>query len=154
MKAVCLPAALRQSAPIVISAAIGAPANLVVVQARRPGVREAVMDEMTQEEALRLADALVSKALKKTEARCGVVAQFISACDRSGSRTSAWSEALRELHALHGYRTGLMRRQSLIQQALECAVGEYPANVPLGPPPKLTAVRTQQQAQIQARRQR
>ncbi len=110
------------------------------------------MDEMTQEEALRLADALVSEALKKTEARCGVVAQFVNACDRTGSKTSAWSEALRELHALHGCRTGLMRRHSLIQQALECAVGEYPANVPLPPPPNVTVRRTQQQAQVQARR--
>ena len=112
------------------------------------------MGEMTQEEALRLADALVGQALKETEARCSVVAQFIDACDRAGSKTSAWSEALRELHGLHGYRGGLLRRRSLIQQALECPVGESPPRVPLSPPPNPTVVRTQQQVQIQARRRR
>ena len=111
------------------------------------------MSEMTQEEALGLADALVGQALKETEARCSVLAQFINDCDRAGSRTSAWSEALRELHALHGYRGGLMRRQSLIQEALECPVGESPAKVPLSPPER-TAPRTQQQVQVQARRRR
>jgi hypothetical protein len=110
------------------------------------------MSEITQEEALRLADALVGQALKETEARCSVVAQFIDGCDRAGSTTAAWSEALRELHALHGYRSGLMRRRSLIQQALECPVGESPAKVPLSPLPNRTAVRTQQQVQIRARR--
>ena len=78
------------------------------------------MSEVTQEEALRLAHELVGQALKETEARCSVLAQFIDGCDRAGSTTSAWSEALRELHALHGRRSGLMRRRSLIQQALEC----------------------------------
>lgn len=112
------------------------------------------MSEMTQEEALRLADALVGQALKETEARCSVVAQFIDQCDRARSRTSAWSEALRELHALHGYRGGLLRRRSLIQQALECLVGESPPKVPLPPPPAPTVVRTQQQLQVQARRRR
>ena len=109
---------------------------------------------MTQEEALGLADALVGQALKETEARCSVLAQFINDCDRAGSRTSAWSEALRELHALHGYRGGLMRRQSLIQEALECPVGESPAKVPLSAPPDRPVVRTQQQVQVQARRRR
>lgn len=112
------------------------------------------MSEMTQEEALRLADALVGQALKETEARCSVVAQFIHDCDRAGSRTSAWSEALRELDALHGYRSGLMRRRSLIQQALECPVGESPTKVPLSPPPNRTVRRTQQQVQVRARRRR
>lgn len=110
------------------------------------------MSEITQEEALRLAEALVGQALKETEARCSAVAQFINDCDRAGSRASAWSEALRELHALHGYRSGLMRRRSLIQQALECPVGENPAKVPLSPPPTRTARRSQQQIQIQRRR--
>jgi hypothetical protein len=64
------------------------------------------MSEMTQEEALRLADALAGQAQKETEARCSVLAQFIGDCDRAGSRTSAWSEALRELHTQHGYRSG------------------------------------------------
>jgi hypothetical protein len=110
------------------------------------------MSEITQEEALRLADALVGQALKETEARCSVLAQFIDDCDRARSRTSAWTEALRELHALHGYRSVLLRRRDLIQQALECPVGESPAKVPLSPRPDRTAVRTQQQVQLRARR--
>jgi len=112
------------------------------------------MSEVTQEEALRLAHEIVGQALKETEARCSVLAQFIDGCDRAGSTTSAWSEALRELHALHGRRSGLMRRRSLIQQALECAVGESPAKVPLSPPPNPAVRRTQQQVQLQARRRR
>jgi hypothetical protein len=119
------------------------------------GEREAnlaVMSEMTQEEALRLADALVGQALKETEARCAVLGQFINDCEHKGSRTSAWSEALRELRALHGCRTGLMRRHSLIQEALDCPVGECPAKVPLPPPPDRTVLRVQQQVQVQARR--
>ena len=112
------------------------------------------MSEMTQEEALRLADALGGRALKETEARCSVLAQFIDECDRAGSRTSAWSEALRELHALHGHRSELIRRRSLIQQALECPVGESPAKAPLSPPPNRTVSRAQQQVQVRARRSR
>ena len=92
------------------------------------------MSEMTHEEALHLADALVGQALKETEARCRVLAQFIDECDRAGSKTSAWSEALRELHELHGRRRGLLRRRSLIQEALDCPVGESPTTVPLIPP--------------------
>ncbi len=112
------------------------------------------MSEMTQEEALRLADALVGQALKDTEARCSVLAQFIDDCDRAGSRTSAWSEALRELHALHGCRGGLTRRHSLIEQALDCPVAESPMKVSLPPSPNRTVLRTQQQVQVQARRRR
>jgi len=112
------------------------------------------MSEMTQEEALRLADALVGQALKETEARCSVLAQFIDECDRAGSQTAAWSEALRELHALHDYRSGLMRRHSLIQEALDCLVGESPTQAPLPPPPNRTVLRPQQQVQVQARRRR
>jgi hypothetical protein len=114
----------------------------------------AVMSEMTQEEALRLADALVGQALKETEARCSVLAQFIDDCDRAVSRTSAWSGAVRELRALHDYRSGLLRRRSLIQQALEFPVGESPAKAPLSPPPGRTVARTQHQVQVQARRGR
>ncbi len=110
------------------------------------------MTEVTQEEALCLADALVGQALKETEARCSVLAQFIDDCDRAGSRTSTWSQAVRELRARQGYRSGLMRRRSLIQQALECPVGESPAKVPLSPPPNRTALRTQQQVQLRPRR--
>jgi hypothetical protein len=82
------------------------------------------MSEMTQEEALLLADALVSQAQKDTEARCAVLGQYIDDCENKGSKTSAWSEALRELHALHGYRIKLMRRRTLIQQVFDCPVGE------------------------------
>lgn len=110
------------------------------------------MSEITQEEALRQADALVGQALRETEARCAVLGQYINDCDNNGSKTAAWSEALRELHALHGYRSGLMRRHSLIQQALDCRMGECPTKVPLLPPPNRTARRTQQQVQIRARR--
>ena len=110
------------------------------------------MSEMTQEEALRLADAVVGQALKETEARCSVLARFIDDCDRARSRGSAWSDALRELNALHDYRKGLTLRRSLIQQALECPVGESPAKVPLSPPSNRTAGRTQQQLQVRARR--
>jgi hypothetical protein len=112
------------------------------------------MDELTQEEALRLADALVGQTLKETEARCAVLAQFIGDCDRARSRTSHWSGALQELSALHGYRNGLMRRRSLIQQALDCLVSESPTKVPLSPPPDRTLRRTQQQVQVQARQRR
>jgi hypothetical protein len=114
----------------------------------------AVMSEMTQEEALRTADALVGQALKETEARCSVLAQFIDDCDRAEAHTAAWSEALRELHALHGRRSGLIRRRSLIQQALDCPVGENPTETPLSPPRARTVPRTQQQVQVQARRRR
>jgi hypothetical protein len=48
------------------------------------------MSEITQEEALRLADTLVCQALKEAEARCTVLGQFINDCDRNGSQTSAW----------------------------------------------------------------
>lgn len=114
------------------------------------------MNDITQEEALRQAAALVGQALKETEARCGVLGQFINACEATGSKTSAWSEALRELHALHGYRSSLKHRHSLIQQALDCPVGECPTKVPLPPPPppNRTALRTQQQVQVRARRRR
>jgi hypothetical protein len=113
------------------------------------------MSEMTQEEALRLADELAEQALKETEARCAQLAQFIDDCDRAGSRTSAWSDALRELHTLHGRRRGLLSRRSLIRQALDCAVGESPTNAPLPPPPASRAViRPQRQVQIKARRRR
>ncbi len=115
---------------------------------------EMTQDEMTQEQALRLADALAGQALKQTEARCSVLAQFIDDCDRARSHASPWSDALRELHALHGYRRGLIRRRSLIQQALECLEGESPVAGPLPPPPKPAAHRSQQQVQVQARRRR
>ena len=110
------------------------------------------MSEMTQEDALRQADALAGQALRDTEARCAVLGQYIGECDASGSRTAGWSEALRELHALHGRRAGLIRRRDLIQQALDCPVGEPPARSPLMPVPPRPAVRAQRQVQIRARR--
>jgi len=112
------------------------------------------MSEMTQEEALRLADALAGQAVKETEARCRLLAQFIDDCDRAGSKTAAWSDALRELHELHGRRRGLMRRRSLIQEALDCLVGEPTTTVSLVPPPNRAAPRAQRQVQVQARRHR
>jgi hypothetical protein len=112
----------------------------------------AVMSEVTQEEALRQADGLVGQALRETEARCAVLGQYINDCDNNGSHTAAWNEALRELHALHGRRRGLMRRHSLIQEALDCPVGECPTKAPLTPPPNRAAGRTQRQVQIRPRR--
>jgi hypothetical protein len=112
------------------------------------------VSEMTQDEALRMADELVGQAVKGAEARCSVLAEFIGACDRAGSRTTAWSEALRELHALHGYRRGLLLRRSLIQQALDCPVGECPSQVALSSPPNRTVARTQRQVQVRAHRRR
>jgi hypothetical protein len=112
------------------------------------------MSEITQEEALHQADALVGQAVKETEARCTVLGQYLDECENKGSKTSAWSEALREFHALHGYRIALMRRQSLIQQALDYPIGDCPAKAPLPPPPNRTGGRTQQQVQIRARRRR
>ena len=109
------------------------------------------MSEMTQEEALRLADELVGQALKETEARCAVVAQFIGDCDRAGSHNAAWSNALRELHSLHGRRSGLMHRRDLIQEALDCPVGEAPTGTPLPAPPTRTVPQPQRQVQIQRR---
>jgi hypothetical protein len=113
-----------------------------------------VMSEMTQEEALRLADELAAQALKETEARCAVLGQFIHDCDRAGSHTSAWSAALRELDSLHGRRRGLLSRRALIQEALDCRVGEPPANAPLPPTPTPTVARPQHQVQIQMRGRR
>jgi hypothetical protein len=110
------------------------------------------MSEITQEDALRQAAELVSEALKEVEARCGLLGQYINDCDSKGSRTAAWSEALRELHALHERRAQLLRRRSLIQQALDCRVGQSPARAPLQPPRDRTALRAQRQVQIQARR--
>jgi hypothetical protein len=107
---------------------------------------------MTHEEALHQADALVGQAVRETEARCGVLAQYIDDCETAGSKTAAWSEALREFHGLHGYRNRLMRRRSLIQQALDCPLGEPPAKAPLTPPPHRAVARPQQQVQIRARR--
>jgi hypothetical protein len=114
--------------------------------------REAGVSEMTHEEALRQAESLVALAVKDTEGRCGVLAQFVHDCEASGSRTSAWSEAFRELRALHSYRIRLKRRHSLIQQALESSVGECPAQVPLGAQPNRDVARIQRQVQVRPQR--
>jgi hypothetical protein len=110
------------------------------------------MSGITHEEMLRQADALVVQALSETEARCAVLAHYVSDCESKGSRTAAWSDALRELRALHDYRTGLLRRHSLIQQALQLPLGEHPTKAPLPVPPQQTVRRTQQQIQIRAQR--
>jgi len=112
------------------------------------------MSEMTHEEALHLADALIGDALRETAARCGVLAQYVNDCEHKGSRTAAWSDALRELSALHGYRAALQRRRILIQEALECPVGESPGKVQLSAPPDRTGPRAQRQVQVQVHRRR
>src|SRR5262249_10101168 len=112
----------------------------------------AVMSGITHEELLRQADVLVVQALSETQARCAVLAHYISACETQGSRTAAWSNALRELRALHDHRTGLVRRRNLIQQALEDPVGECPTKAPLPAPPQQGVRRIQRQIQIRAPR--
>jgi hypothetical protein len=110
------------------------------------------MSETTQEEALRQADALAAEALRDVEARCSVLGQYIHDCESNGARTGAWSGAVRELRALQDYRAGLIRRRSLIQQALECLPDERPAKLPLPPVPNRAVSRSQQQVQIRPRR--
>jgi hypothetical protein len=110
------------------------------------------MSELTHEEVLLQADALVGQALKDVEARCSVLGHYIHDGESKGSRTAAWSGAVRELRALQDYRIGLLRRRSLIQEALGCLAGECPTRVPLPPAPDRTARRTQQQVQIRRRK--
>src|SRR3954453_7033822 len=117
-----------------------------------PATGGAVMSAITHEEMLHQADVLVVQALGDTEARCAVLAQYISDCAGKGSRTAAWSDALRELRALHDYRSGLVRRHNLIQQALECPLGERPTKAPLPVAPQPAVRRIQQQRQIRVRR--
>ena len=112
------------------------------------------MNEVTQEDALRQAAALVGHALTETEARCTVLAQYINDREAQGPKTPAWREALGELHALHAYRSRLLRRHSIIQQALEYPVGERPTKVPLPPPPDRAVPVTQRRVQVQRRAQR
>ena len=112
------------------------------------------MGGLTQEDALRQAHELVCLELKETEARCAVLGQYINDCDSRGSKPLAWSEAVRELSSLHGRRAGLLRRRSLIQQALDCPVGESPTKAPLVPAPNRATVQTQQQVWIRGHRRR
>jgi hypothetical protein len=114
------------------------------------------MSELTQDEALHLAGELAGQALTETEARCGVLAQFINDCTRTRSGVAASTDALRELGALHARRALLIRRCALIQDALDCPVGDSPARAPLARPTDGPAPRVQKQVQlqVQARRRR
>jgi hypothetical protein len=111
----------------------------------------AVMSERTQEDALRAADELVGQALNKVETRCRVLAYYIQDCERKCSLTAAWSEAVRELRALHDDRGALLLRRSLIQQALECPVNERSAQTVLVPAQDRAPRQAQQQLQIRRR---
>jgi hypothetical protein len=51
------------------------------------------MADVTHEDALRLAAELVGRALKETETRCALLAEFTGNCDQAGARTAAWSAA-------------------------------------------------------------
>jgi len=123
----------------------------VLWRRRRSPVSLGVMSEVAQQEALRQADALAGEALRDVEARCGVLGLYIRDGESSGSRTAAWGGAVRELRALQDYRRGLLRRRSLIQEALACLEGERPAPGPLPPAPSRGAIRTQQQVQLRRR---
>lgn len=110
-------------------------------------------DAMTDEDALRLADALAGRSVAEAEARCRVLAQFIADCERAGSRAAGLTEAVLELRALQVRRSGLLARRELIRQALECAVGDAPQAAALVPGSRPAAVgRRQRQVQIQVRR--
>lgn len=110
------------------------------------------MSDMTYEEALRHAAALVSQEVQESEARGMVLAQYIDDCDRAGSKTANWNDAICELRAVHDRRAALKVRLSLIQQALACPLDQRPARVQLIPPPDRQEVRIQRQVQIRARR--
>ena len=51
------------------------------------------MTGTTLEDLLLQADALISEALRETEARCGVLGHYIGECESRGSRNAAWSDA-------------------------------------------------------------
>ena len=110
------------------------------------------MTGTTLEDLLLQADALISEALRETEARCGVLGHYIGECESRGSRNAAWSDAIRELRALHDHRTGLIGQRNLIRQALEYPTGESPTEVALPAAPNRAVSRTQRQVQIRARR--
>jgi hypothetical protein len=110
------------------------------------------MTGTTLEELLRQAEALALQALREAEARCAVLGQYVSDGESKGARTTAWSDAARELRALQDHRAELKRRHSLIQQALEHPAGESPTKVALPAQPRRTASRTQRQVQIRVRR--
>ena len=110
------------------------------------------MTDTTLEDLLRQADALVVQALREAEARCALLGHYISDCESKGSRTAAWSDAVRELRALQDHRTGVMHRHKLIQEALDYPTGEFPSEVPLLPAPSQAVHRTQRQVQIRTRR--
>jgi hypothetical protein len=113
-----------------------------------------VMSERTHEDALREAAALVGQLVEKLETRCRMLAYYIADCERKGARTAAWSEAVRELRALHDDRRTLLRRRDLIQQALDCAVTEHEGETVLEPARDRTPHRAQPQVQLQRARRR
>jgi len=110
------------------------------------------MNETSQEDALRLALGLVGDALKDTESRCSVLALYIESCDRAGAATASGAAAVRELRELQDVRRALVRRHSLIQQALDVSPGKSPGKTQLEPPPRASATRPQQQLQVRSRR--
>ena len=111
------------------------------------------MSDMTQQDALRLAAELTAGALKEATARCAVLAEYIDQCEHAGARTGAWRDAVRDLRAEQDRRRALIRRRDLIQQALDCAVGEQSGARLLAPPPPARATgRPQRQVQVQVRR--
>ena len=110
------------------------------------------MTDTTLEDLLRQADALVVQALREAETRCALLGHYISDCESKGSRTAAWSDAVRELRALQDHRSGLMHRHKLIQEALDDPAGEIPSEAPLPPAPSQAVHRIQRQLQIRARR--
>src|SRR6201995_5421727 len=108
-----------------------------------------VMSERSHEDALREADDLVAQLLEKLETRCRMLAYYIADCERKNARTAAWSEAVRELSALHGDRGTLLRRRDFIRQALDCPVAERAAATGLEPARDRTPRRPQAQVQVQ-----
>ena len=110
------------------------------------------MSERTQEDVLREVEALVGQALNRVETRCRVLAYYIQDCERKGAFTAAWSDAVRELRALHDERGVLKCRQSFVQQALDCPVTECSAETVLVPAPNRAPRQAQQQLQLQRRR--
>ena len=110
------------------------------------------MSERRQEDVLREADVLVGQALNQVETRCRVLACYIQDCERKCAFTAAWSDAVRELRALHDERGVLQCRRGFIQQALDCSVTERSAETVLVPAPNRAPRQAQQQLQVQRRR--
>ena len=110
------------------------------------------MSEMTQEDALRLADAACRTSFEgDIGPLLGTGGVHRRVRSRRCNNPGMECEALRELRALHASRQGLLQRRSLIQQALDCPVGESPSHLP-PPQPQPTVIRPQRQIQVQVRR--